>query len=29
MQDYATADLFGYRYYNTPGTWDVKVQYKF
>lgn len=29
MQNYATANLFGYRYYNTPGIWDVKVQYRF
>jgi hypothetical protein len=28
-KDYATAYLFGYRYYNVPGTWDVRVGYKF
>jgi len=28
-QDYATTYLFGYRYYNYPGTWDVRVGYKF
>jgi iron complex outermembrane receptor protein len=29
MQNYGTAYLFGYKYYNTPGTWDVKLKYKF
>ena len=29
MKDYSTAFLFGYRYYNTPGIWAVKAQYKF
>jgi hypothetical protein len=29
MVDYGTAYLFGYKYYNTPGVWDVKVLYAF
>jgi iron complex outermembrane receptor protein len=29
MQDWGTAYLFGYKYYNNPGVWDVKVRYKF
>jgi iron complex outermembrane receptor protein len=29
MKDYSTAYLFGYRYYNTPGIWNVKAQYRF
>jgi iron complex outermembrane receptor protein len=29
MQNYATTYLFGYRYYNEPGRWDVKLNYKF
>ena len=28
-KDWATAYLFGYRYYNVPGTWDMRVNYKF
>jgi iron complex outermembrane receptor protein len=27
--DYATTDVFGYRYLNNPGTWDLKVNYRF
>jgi iron complex outermembrane receptor protein len=29
MVNYATTDLFGYRYYNTPGTWHISAAYKF
>jgi iron complex outermembrane receptor protein len=29
MVDYATTDVFGYRYLNTPGFWDVKFNYRF
>jgi iron complex outermembrane receptor protein len=29
MVDYGTTYLFGYRYYNYPGSWDVRVSYKF
>jgi hypothetical protein len=29
MQDWGTAYLFGYKYYNTPGVWDLKLRYKF
>lgn len=29
MVDYGTADLIGLDYFNTPGTWDVRVGYKF
>ena len=29
MVDYATTDVFGYRYLNTPGFWDFKVNYSF
>jgi iron complex outermembrane receptor protein len=29
MKNWATAYLFGYRYYNVPGTWDARVNYKF
>jgi iron complex outermembrane receptor protein len=29
MVDYGTAYLFGYRYYNNPGVWDVRVAFKF
>jgi iron complex outermembrane receptor protein len=29
MVDYGTTYLFGYRYYNIPGVWDVRVAYKF
>ena len=27
--DYATTDVFGYRYLNNPGIWDIKVNYRF
>ena len=27
--DYGIADLLGYDYFNTPGTWDVSVNYRF
>jgi iron complex outermembrane receptor protein len=29
MQNYGITDLFGYKYYNEPGRWDVKFNYKF
>ncbi len=29
MKDYGTAYLFGYKYYNSPGFWDARVNYKF
>ena len=29
MKDYGTADLLGLDYFNTPGMWDVRVNYKF
>ena len=29
MVNYGTADLLGFDYFNTPGTWDVSVSYKF
>jgi iron complex outermembrane receptor protein len=29
MVDYGTSYLFGYKYYNTPGVWDVKIDYAF
>lgn len=29
MKNWATAYLFGYRYYNVPGFWDARVNYKF
>ncbi|MGH8137124.1 MAG: TonB-dependent receptor [Steroidobacteraceae bacterium] len=29
MVDYGTADLLGLDYFNTPGTWDIRVAYKF
>ncbi len=29
MVDYGTADLLGLDYFNTPGTWDIRVGYKF
>ena len=29
MKDWGTAYLFGYRYYNVPGTWDARINYKF
>ena len=28
-KDWGTAYLFGYKYYNVPGVWDVRVSYKF
>ncbi|HEX5461520.1 MAG TPA: TonB-dependent receptor [Steroidobacteraceae bacterium] len=29
MVDYGTADLLGFDYFNTPGMWDVRVDYQF
>jgi iron complex outermembrane receptor protein len=29
MEDYGITYLFGYKYYNEPGRWDVKFNYKF
>ena len=29
MVNYGTTYLFGYKYYNEPGRWDVKFKYKF
>jgi iron complex outermembrane receptor protein len=29
MVNYGTADLLGLDYFNTPGTWDVRLNYKF
>jgi len=29
MQNYGITYLFGYKYYNEPGRWDVKLNYKF
>jgi hypothetical protein len=29
MVDYGTADLLGLDYFNAPGTWDVRLDYKF
>ena len=29
MKDYGTTYLFGYKYYNVPGFWDARVNYKF
>jgi iron complex outermembrane receptor protein len=29
MVNYGTADLLGLDYFNTPGTWDISVAYKF
>jgi len=29
MVNYGTADLLGLDYFNTPGSWDVRVGYKF
>jgi iron complex outermembrane receptor protein len=29
MENYGITYLFGYKYYNEPGRWDVKVDYKF
>jgi hypothetical protein len=29
MKNYGTADLLGLDYFNTPGTFDVRVGYKF
>ena len=29
MEDWGTTYLFGYKYYNTPGTWAVRVHYSF
>ncbi len=29
MEDYGITYLFGYKYYNEPGRWDVKIDYKF
>ena len=29
MKNWGTAYLFGYKYYNVPGFWDVRVNYKF
>ncbi len=29
MEDYGTTYLFGYKYYNVPGTWGVRVSYTF
>ena len=29
MEDYGTTYLFGYKYYNVPGTWGVRVNYTF
>jgi len=29
MKDWGTAYLFGYKYYNVPGFWDARVNYKF
>lgn len=29
MVDYGTADLLGLDYFNTPGSWDLRVDYKF
>lgn len=29
MEDYGITYLFGYRYYNIPGQWDVRLSYKF
>jgi len=28
-KDWGTAYLFGYKYYNVPGFWDARVNYKF
>ena len=29
MEDWGTTYLFGYKYYNTPGTWAVRAHYRF
>jgi len=29
MKNWGTAYLFGYKYYNVPGFWDARVNYKF
>jgi hypothetical protein len=29
MVNYGTADLLGLDYFNTPGTWDLRVGYRF
>jgi iron complex outermembrane receptor protein len=29
MTDYGVSYLFGYKYYNDPGIWDVRLNYKF
>ena len=29
MVNYGTADLLGLNYFNTPGSWDIRVGYKF
>jgi hypothetical protein len=29
MVNYGTADLLGLDYFNTPGTYDLRVNYKF
>ena len=29
MKDYGVAYLFGYKYYNVPGFWDIRANYKF
>ncbi len=29
MQNYGITYLFGYKYYNEPGRWDIKLDYKF
>jgi hypothetical protein len=29
MENYGITYLFGYKYYNEPGRWDVKLNYKF
>jgi hypothetical protein len=29
MEDYGITYLFGYKYYNEPGRWDVKFDVKF
>jgi len=29
MKNWGTAYLFGYRYYNVPGFWDARINYKF